>query len=300
MFQVGHYSAKTEIGRGAQGTVYSGTNVRTGQKVAIKALSSSQAARVLTECHLIKVVNSAYIVPVLDTIQTEHSLYTVQPLYPISLFSFAARNPAVPEHTLQKWSRQLVKALADLHFYSAAHCGIKASNIILSEDSLEADVAIIDFGAAHFSPSGEFTGFKGVVEHAAPEMLEEDSYGTKVDIFSLGIVLDELAAGQRVTQRLVKGEALTFRADLSEAAKAFVRRCLTFNPQRRPTVFELTTDPFLIGQRVDALLSDLTDESHCLDQDSKTLTFEQLTSFLKETKAHCLLPCDRATVRFVV
>lgn len=122
-------------------------------------------------------------------------------------------------------ARQITDALAYLHSKQVFHRDLKPDNIIVSFTGNV--VKIIDF---NFSDSNDFVVLKnpaGSRRYIAPEMFESDASATAVsDIFSLGVILDELSA---VTS--------------DDILAGIARKCMQSSPASRPQSASLICIP---------------------------------------------------------
>ena len=122
----------------------------------------------------------------------------------------------------------------------------------------DCDIKIIDFGFAKrvLSPNGLHT-LIGTPAYVAPCILEGVGYGTKADVWSLGVILFCMLSGSppfkdknrdRLFQKIRKG-AYTFDeakwGHVGEDAKDLVGRLLTVNPAKRITATEALDHPWL-------------------------------------------------------
>lgn len=152
--------------------------------------------------------------------------------------------------------RGVVAGLAFLQSMSKFHRDIKSANILLSRTG---EVKLADFGAAK-TLSDTVTKaktFVGSPYWMAPEVLTDNGYDSKCDVWSLGITCIEMVNGRpplcEIPPLKVIGKIATSappKLDNSDGRFSlefvdFVRSCLQFNPQQRPTVQELAMHPFI-------------------------------------------------------
>uniref|UniRef100_A0A0E0ESQ6 Protein kinase domain-containing protein n=1 Tax=Oryza meridionalis TaxID=40149 RepID=A0A0E0ESQ6_9ORYZ len=96
-------------------------------------------------------------------------------------------------------SRALEIALAMRHLHeqtpAVVHRDLKPSNVLLDGDSR---VRVADFGHSRFLPDGTaaLTGETGTYVYMAPEIIRCEPYTEKCDVYSFGIILNELVTGE--------------------------------------------------------------------------------------------------------
>jgi len=102
------------------------------------------------------------------------------------------RNVELAEHEMKSISRQILEGLKYLHGKNLVHRDIKSENILLSADGV---IVIADLGfCAQLTTALETPmPISGSSYWIAPEMLRHEPYGCKVDIWSFGCVLVEMA-----------------------------------------------------------------------------------------------------------
>lgn len=124
--------------------------------------------------------------------------------------------------------RQLCQALAPLHRANIVHRDIKPENIVLGADS---QVYLIDFGIARFEKAGRSadTTLLGTHGYAAPEQFGFCQSDARADIYSLGVVLNQVVTGAFPNEARTDGL-------LGEV----IAMCTNLDPQQRySTVQEL-------------------------------------------------------------
>ncbi|EKX50673.1 hypothetical protein GUITHDRAFT_103901 [Guillardia theta CCMP2712] len=112
------------------------------------------------------------------------------------------------------WRPSSRKALCYLHESSPpiVHRDIKPANLLLSAD--HSFLKLTDFGLARVRPGGTYnmSGKTGTKRYMAPEVVRcEGDYGTPVDIYSAGMIMWQMCAGQRPLEH-ISADAVACRA----------------------------------------------------------------------------------------
>lgn len=162
---------------------------------------------------------------------------------------------AIPENLMAYISREIIEGLRLLHSQFRIHRDIKSDNILLS---LDGSVKLGDFGYAAqlTAEQDKRTTVVGTPSWMAPELVVGAKYDCKIDVWSLGIVLLEMAEGEPPNLRENPMKALYLTANgpppsLTDKNKwsvefnRFVTRCLIKDPDTRPNCEELLADPFI-------------------------------------------------------
>jgi serine/threonine protein kinase len=203
--RVGRYFVGELLGRGGMGEVYAARDLDLDRPVALKFLLPQQIGdrsavkRFVREAKAASALNHPNILTVHEIIQTPSSLAIAMEMVqgkPLSEF----RGAAVPLQQAVMFVRQVAVSLAAAHEVGIVHRDIKPENLMLRPDGF---VKVLDFGLAYrASPSAGSRTFSsarmpgGTLRYMSPEQLRGEPVTGASDVFSLGIVLYELAAGR--------------------------------------------------------------------------------------------------------
>lgn len=132
-----------------------------------------------------------------------------------------------------------------IHELGILHLDLKPANILLDNNER---LKIGDFGLAVIEPLPDDPEREGDREYIAPEILDGE-YGRPADIFSLGLIVLEMAANVVLPdnglpwRKLRNGNLSDCDfTGISESLVTFIRRMLNPVPSKRPTVDELLTE----------------------------------------------------------
>jgi serine/threonine protein kinase len=91
-------------------------------------------------------------------------------------------------------SIEILESVDYLHKQKVIHRDLKPNNILITDGMNGRFVKIADFGLAtiHEFDGQCHTKYKGTIRYAAPEVMSSTKYDTKADIYSLGVILQEL------------------------------------------------------------------------------------------------------------
>lgn len=214
------YVAETLVGQGACGQVWAGRDTE-GRPWAIKVLRSELAAdpglvtRFVSERTVLEAIRHPHVVSVHDLVVEGTTLAVVMPLIEGSDLrgELRARGSIEPAG-VASWGAQLAGALQAAHRAGVVHRDVKPENVLVRESDEAA--MLTDFGIARIIDGATHsTMMLGTPQYMAPEIAEGRAAGPEADLYSLGILLYELACG--VTPFMGRGSAMaTLRAHLSE------------------------------------------------------------------------------------
>eukprot|EP00002_Diphylleia_rotans_P019565 TRINITY_DN377_c0_g1_i5.p1 TRINITY_DN377_c0_g1~~TRINITY_DN377_c0_g1_i5.p1 ORF type:complete len:458 (+),score=86.54 TRINITY_DN377_c0_g1_i5:452-1825(+) len=166
--------------------------------------------------------------------------------------------------------RETLKGLDYLHKQHKLHRDVKGGNILLTE---KGEVKLADFGvAAQIANTwAKRNTFVGTPYWMAPEVILENKYDGKADVWSLGITAIEMAEGvppladihpMRVLFKIPQDPPpkLKEREKWSDAFHDFLAKCLVKDPATRPTAEAMLNHAFLKCKKDKAILAELVDE----------------------------------------
>ncbi|HEV3383467.1 MAG TPA: serine/threonine-protein kinase, partial [Gemmata sp.] len=207
------YQIKGEIGRGGMGIVYRATDTQLRREVAIKmmlprlAADPRSKARFLREARNQAKVEHDHVVVIHQVGEHDGIPFLAMPLLKGQTLSSALKqNPRPPIREVVRIGREIAEGLAAAHEQGLVHRDIKPGNIWL--EGSKRRVKILDFGLARVADvdhavdneSDEHVSAAGAIVGTPAYMAPEQAWGNpadaRADLFSLGIVLYQMAIGR--------------------------------------------------------------------------------------------------------
>jgi CheY-like chemotaxis protein len=183
------------------GIVYKARDTRLGRFAALKFLApriaeSLQARyRSLEEARAIATLNHSNIATIYEIRETQGGPVLVLEYLPNGTLRSRIGSPALSVAEILRFGIEAAEGLAHAHNRGLIHRDIKPENLMLSD---EGRIKVTDFGLARSFGEGTITmqGISGTPGYMAPECLRGAAADRQSDIFSLGVVLEELSAGR--------------------------------------------------------------------------------------------------------
>jgi tetratricopeptide (TPR) repeat protein len=205
---LGRFRVRSEIGRGGMGVVYEAEDPASRAVVAVKAVLPrflavpSARERFLREARLGLSIEHENVV---RTLALEEAvvggarvhLLVMERVRGRTLRALLDEMGVVPEGLWREIALQAARGLAAVHDAGAVHRDVKPENVLLTDDRR---VRVMDLGIAKPSLASSLTvegQFLGSVRYASPEQATGTEVGPASDVYSLGVVLYELATGRR-------------------------------------------------------------------------------------------------------
>lgn len=203
---VGPYEILDEIGSGAMGVVYRARDTRLGRQVALKVLPAgvtqnvASVARFRAEARAASALNHPNIVAIYEIGEDSGLSFIVTELIEGVTLRERLRDGKLSLEDTLSIALQCAAALGAAHRAGIVHRDIKPENIMVRPDGV---VKVVDFGLArmikpapdkslHATQTGHIMG---TPRYMSPEQARGRKPDVRSDIFSLGAVLFELAAG---------------------------------------------------------------------------------------------------------
>ncbi|MBI5928801.1 MAG: protein kinase [Chloroflexi bacterium] len=204
MNTVGRYERLELIGKGGMGRVFLGKDTTSGLNVAIKVLPTDAIdddpgllERLKRESEALRILNHPNIVKMLDVVEdTDNFSIILEYVEGGSLADLLRKQPQLPLQTILKIALELADALARAHHLKIIHRDIKPANILLANDGTP---RLTDFGLARMEKHQNVTqtgAMVGSVAYLSPEAIRGETYDSRTDIWSFGVVVYEMLAGK--------------------------------------------------------------------------------------------------------
>ena len=256
-----HYHITAAIGAGGMGEVYRANDTKLGRDVALKVLSAEMAhhpdrlARFQREARSVAALNHPHIVTIFSVEEAEGIHFLTMEL--VEGQSLERLIPAGGLHVerIVEIASALADALTAAHEKGIVHRDLKPANVMLTDDGR---VKVLDFGLAKdvradkssdatqtFAGQTAMGVVMGTPTYMSPEQVASRVLDHRTDIFSLGVILYEMASGRRPFEGASSAELASailrdtprllseFRADLPEELGVLIQRCLEKDPQDR-------------------------------------------------------------------
>lgn len=157
------------------------------------------------------------------------------------------KNSYIPEDLVRNWLVQILFAIQYLHKNSILHRDLKTQNIFITSNRL---LKIGDFGISKtLSNDIDFaTTAIGTPQHLSPEIIKQQKYDYKSDIWGLGCVLYEICSLNpaftgsdlgTLFRNIVRGIYKPLPTRYSQSLVELVKVMLRPDPNRRPTVAQI-------------------------------------------------------------
>ncbi len=280
---LGHYHVIRTLGRGGMGAVYEASDTRLNRQVALKVLPAKMAGnpewfkRFEREAQAVASLNHPNIVTIHSVEEVDDVHFIILELVGGKTLAELIPGDGLPLDQFFNIAIPLTDAITAAHKRGIAHRDLKPSNVMVDE---EGRVKVLDFGIAKLVadvPEDEAATqvgaealteegkIIGTVAYMSPEQAEGKAADHRTDIFSLGIMLYEMATGDRpfvgdtklsILASIVKDKPpaiIERNMEMPRHLSRIVKKALEKDLSRRyQSVIELRNDLIELKEEIDA------------------------------------------------
>jgi len=199
----GRYQVIEELGKGGMGRVYKVFDTDIKEKVALKLLKPEIASdtetieRFSNELRYARKISHRNVCRMYDLGKSEGTYFiTMEYVHGEDLKSMIRMSTGLTVGTVLSIGKQVCDGLAEAHSLGVVHRDLKPQNIMIDKGG---NAKIMDFGIARSIRERGITGpsvMIGTPEYMSPEQAEAKEVDHRSDIYSLGIILYEMATGK--------------------------------------------------------------------------------------------------------
>ena len=248
------FEKEREIGKGGFGLVWKVMHKKTQKVYCIKVIQKQGiieqklVPQMNREIEIMYILNNPHCLRLKNHFEDDNNFYLVMPLASKGqLYRVLKKFRKFDERTAAQILRETISALQYLHSFNPPiiHRDIKPENLLLNEGGR---VLLADYGWSNFNMEGDVRKtFCGTPEYIAPEMLMKKGHDTRVDIWSIGILMFELLSGYspfvaKTNQELyqnIRRLKIQWPKDMPPLAKNLISKILKLNPLDRPSFDEI-------------------------------------------------------------
>ncbi|KAG5876755.1 hypothetical protein JTB14_001231 [Gonioctena quinquepunctata] len=253
------YNTVKQLGKGTFGTVQLCERIHNKQKIVVKQiiteLEGQQLEAAKNEVAILKSLNHPNIIQYYDSYILKGIFYIVMEYASqgtLQEFIEKERQKYLsPQHVMDLFC-QILMGLDHIHQRKVIHRDLKSENIFLT--GLKADVIKIgDFGISKTLLNGKMANTViGTCNYLAPELCDGKPYNSKSDIWSLGCILYEMCAMEKMFDGTVSNIVLSIASGRKKAVNTkmygkqmqeIIDMMLQPNPEDRPDTISLMANP---------------------------------------------------------
>jgi len=256
---ISHYSITEKLGEGGMGVVYRAHDLTLHRDVALKFLAiqaleedPSVRARILQEARTISALNHPNICTIYEVGEDEGRPYLAMEFVDGHSLTQEILSGGMATEVVVRNGVQLADALAHAHERGIVHRDLKSGNVWVTPSGR---LKVLDFGLSkrvEEKISEETTKFDqgwdeqhsitGTLPYMAPELLRGEEADARSDVWALGVVLYEMAAGRRpfrggtayeLSASILRESPPVISPGLPPVLQSVIDRCLDKDPTQR-------------------------------------------------------------------
>ena len=202
--RIGHYVVDDLIARGGMASIFRGTDLSTGNPVAIKIPHPELESDVLffdrfhREAEIGRKLNHPGVVKALPNEDTGRVCMIMEWVEGTRLRDIIDTQGKLPPERALRIAVRICQALDYVHMHGVVHRDLKPDNILVDAND---GIKLLDFGiagevGARRLTFGKLTKSMGTPDYVAPEQVKGKRGDARTDIYSLGIILFEMISGE--------------------------------------------------------------------------------------------------------
>ena len=255
--RLGHYEVSSLLGTGGMGQVYRARDTKLDRDVAIKLLTDQSGdqtarARLLREARHAAALNHPNICTIHEVSEAAGYDFIVMEYVEGQPLGELIPKGGLGTAAILQHATQIARALDHAHSRGVVHRDLKSANVVVTADDR---VKVLDFGVARrvtapdletltrtqlsIDEAGRVTG---TLPYMAPEVLRGEPADTRSDLWSLGVLLYEMATsrlpfsggtGFELTSAILRDPPNFPRSRGSSGLRNVIQRCLVKDPGNR-------------------------------------------------------------------
>ncbi len=259
---ISHYRIVKLLGAGGMGEIYLADDIQLDRTVAIKVLPPNVASdqermsAFIREAKAASAIDHPNIVHVYEIYQSHDINFIAMQYVEGETLASKINNKPLETTEFLQIATQMMDAIAEAHTRGIVHRDLKPANIMISNKGY---VKLLDFGLARIQKTADTSEFSqvqtwtktrpgviaGTISYMSPEQALGKRIDHRTDIFSMGVVLYEMATGQKpftgstpteIIDKIVYAQPESiarFNYNVPQELERMIRKCLEKEPDRR-------------------------------------------------------------------
>jgi serine/threonine protein kinase len=251
-----HYVVLEKSGAGGMGVVFRARDETLHREVALKLPSTNTLTNaesrelLLREARAASALNHPHICTIYEVGEVDGQPYIAMEYLAGETLSRRIPPNGMPAESVLDLGAQVADAMDHAHTQGILHRDLKSANVRMSSSG---QLKVLDFGLAMNMKDASFEGVTrstsldsgsvvGTLAYMAPELLQGKAPDVRTDIWSLGVLLYELAAGAlpfqgrtgfELTTAILRESPAALPTHVTPGLRAVIMHCLAKDPEKR-------------------------------------------------------------------